>query len=424
MRPVSLINEATLNFARQHADDDVRQIALRGAKAPDVDLTLALQQIQGRQTARRKLPTWAGCDGIIYPPHLNMEQCSSEHTARYKLAIVQRLLKDNFSFGGGFQGPTCCVDLTGGFGIDYTIMASAFDEALYVEHDEGLVAIVNHNLPLLGVHHARTVCCDAAATLHGLSHATLIFLDPARRDQHGGRTYALTDCTPDVLQLRETLLEKADIVMLKLSPMLDWRKAMADLGREHVCEVHIVSVGGECKELLVIMSSQATGFTLFCSNNDEVWALNPYENYKLYENYSPQSPTLLYEPNASVMKAGCWAELSAAFHVSQIAPNSHLFLSEVPIADFPGRGFSIETSTTMNKRDLRRALQGISQANITTRNFPLTPQQLRQRLKIKDGGETFIFATTDADNQHILFVCHPLRNATKAFSSDETSRME
>ena len=424
MRPVSLINEATLNFVRQHADDDVRQIALRGAKAPDVDLTLALQQIQGRQTARRKLPTWAGCDGIIYPPHLNMEQCSSEHTARYKLAIVQRLLKDNASFGGGFQGPTCCVDLTGGFGIDFTIMASAFDEALYVEHDEGLVAIVNHNLPLLGVHHARTVCCDAATTLHGLSHATLIFLDPARRDQHGGRTYALTDCTPDVLQLRETLLEKADIVMLKLSPMLDWRKAMADLGREHVCEVHIVSVGGECKELLVIMSSQATGFTLFCSNNDEVWALNPYENYKLYENYSPQSPTLLYEPNASVMKAGCWAELSAAFHVSQIAPNSHLFLSEVPIADFPGRGFSIETSTTMNKRDLRRALQGISQANITTRNFPLTPQQLRQRLRIKDGGETFIFATTDADNQHILFVCHPLRNATKAFSSDETSRME
>jgi len=442
------LNKPTEDFARQHADDDVRQLALRGTKDTDVDLTLALQQIQGRQTARRKLPTWANCEGIVYPPHLNMEQCSSEQTARYKLATVNRLIKEYIhpscggagggcsfggvgggsSFGGAgggwAGGGSSFIDLTGGFGVDFTVMASAFDEAAYNERDPQLCAVAQHNFGLLTekTHKTQFLAADATELLQRISHVTLIFLDPARRDSHGGRTYALADCTPDVLQLRDLLLEKADFVMLKLSPMLDWRKAVADLGQEHVSEVHIVSVGGECKELLVVMSRQANSLTLYCVNDNDSWMVQPSMPHEYREIHSPSAPAFLYEPNASVMKAGCWEELSAAFGVSQIAPNSHLFLADKPVEGFPGRCFHIETVATMNKRDLRQALQGVSQANITTRNFPLTPPQLRQRLKIKDGGENYVFATTDADNRHILFVCHPVRSATRASSSGASAR--
>ena len=409
MSPIGLLNSATQDFVRQHVDDDVRQLALRGTKDPEVDLSLALQQIQGHQTARRKLPSWAACDAVVYPPHLNMEQCSSEQTARYKLALCRRLLATSSSL----------VDLTGGFGVDFTLMAQAFDEALYVECNEALAAIASHNLPLLGVHHARTVCCDSVATLHRLSHATLIFLDPARRDSHGGRTYAIADCTPDVLTLRDELLAKADYVLLKLSPMLDWRKAVSDLGRQHVSEVHIVSVGNECKELLLLLQQEAPSLTLFCVNNDQQFTLPvPSALPVCCDSFATQNPpaatlalplsgTYLYEPNASIMKAGCFDELSARLAVAQIAPNSHLFTSSEAVESFPGRSFHIEAITTMNKSDLRQALQGTERANITTRNFPLTPQQLRQRLKLKDGGDTYIFATTLSDATHVLLLCSP-----------------
>ncbi len=421
------MNEATRLFALAHANDDVRRLALAGCRDAEVDLTAALQQIQGRQTARRKLPSWAACDAVVYPPHLNLEQCSSEQTARYKLALVQRLLA---SLGGtrGRGKVNSLVDLTGGFGVDFTLMAQAFDEALYVEHNEALAAIASHNLPLLGIHHARSVCCDSVATLHTLSHATLIFLDPARRDTHGSRTYAIADCTPDVLSLRDELLSKADYVLLKLSPMLDWRKAVSDLGLQHASEVHIVSVSNECKELLLVLQQEAPSLTLFCVNDDQQFTLSVPRT----RSFTPSAPrtrsvcccttatpppitlaphsfplTHLYEPNASIMKAGCFEELSARFPVAQIAPNSHLFTSSEAVDGFPGRSFRIEAITTMNKSDLRQALQGTERANITTRNFPLTPQQLRQRLKLKDGGDTYIFATTLSDATHVLFLCSP-----------------
>lgn len=435
---MTLLNSATQDYVRQHVGDDVRQLALRGTKDPEVDLTMALQQIQGKQTARHKLPSWAATEGIVFPPHLNMEQCSSEQTARYKLNLAQRLMTS-----GDNPAPACqlaterlqvgasaemgtqessLVDLTGGFGIDFTLMAQAFDEALYVERNEALVALVSHNLPLLGVHHARTVCCDSVATLNSLTHATLIYLDPARRDSHGGRTYAIADCTPDVLQLRNELLAKSAHVLLKLSPMLDWRKAVSDLGRQHVSEVHIVSVSNECKELLLVLQQEAPSLTLFCVNDDQCFVVSErLQSLEIPESPgTPETPetalppmggkreaTFLYEPNASVMKAGCFDELSARFTVSQVAPNSHLFVSSEAVEGFPGKQFRIEAVTTMNKRDLRKALQGLERADITTRNFPLSAPQLRQRLKLGEGGPAHIFATTLSDGSHVLILANP-----------------
>ena len=389
------MNQATIDFIHIHAEADVRQLALQGTKNPEVDLTFALEQIAGRQKAKTKLPSWAAVDGIVYPPHLSMEQCSSEQTARYKALIA----------GKG----ALIVDLTAGFGVDMAFMSQGFQKAIYVERQAPLCAISSDNYKLLGLNHIEVICADGIDYLHQLEHADLIFLDPARRDNHGARTYGIADCTPNVLELRDELLKKADRVMLKLSPMLDWRKAVEDLG--HVNEVHIVSVDNECKELLLILSKEEKPLKLFCVNNDQVFEgdqgdwLNERSIAEIRVLDPMSSQAYLFEPNASIMKAGCFTLLEQRFNVSQLDKNSHLFVSDKDCSDFPGRRFTIEKTTSMNKRELKTALAGIDRANITVRHFPLSVAELRKRLKLKDGGNLYLFATTLADGQHQLFFC-------------------
>ena len=389
------MNQATIDFIHEHAEADVRQLALQGTKNPEVDLSFALEQIAGRQKAKTKLPSWAAVDGIVYPPHLSMEQCSSEQTARYKALIA----------GKG----ALIVDLTAGFGVDMAFMSQGFQKAVHVEQQAPLCAISSENFKLLGLNHIEVICADGIDYLHQLEHADLIFLDPARRDDYGARTYGIADCTPNVLELRDELFEKADCVMLKLSPMLDWRKAVEDLG--HVNEVHIVSVDNECKELLLILSKEKKPLKLLCVNNNQVFEgdqgdwLNERSIAEIRVPVPMSSQAYLFEPNASIMKAGCFTLLEQRFNVSQLDKNSHLFVSDHDISDFPGRRFTIEKTTSMNKRELKTALAGIDKANITVRNFPLSVAELRKRLKLKDGGNLYLFATTLADGQHQLFLC-------------------
>ena len=219
----------------------MRRLALQGGKHPEVDLHYALEQIAGWQKARTKLPSWAARDGIIFPSHLAMEQCSSEATAIYKARIAGR--------GQRF------VDLTAGFGVDAAFIAQGFQQAVTIEQQEKLCAVTSENYRLLGLSQVEVRCGNGVEYLHSMDHADLIFIDPARRDEHGGRTYGIANCTPNVLELREELLAKADRVIIKLSPMLDWRKAVEDL--KTVSEVHIVSVDNECKELLLVLSESA-----------------------------------------------------------------------------------------------------------------------------------------------------------------------
>ena len=385
------MNEATLEFIRIHANEDVRQLAFLGKKFPEVEMAYALDQIAGRQKARTKIPSWAAIDGIVYPPHISMEQCSSEQTARYKAQIAGKGAK--------------MVDLTAGFGVDMAFMSDGFKEAIHVEQQPQLCAISSENYKRLGMHHIQVVCSDGVEYLHQMEHADLIFIDPARRDQHGGRTYGIADCTPNVLEFIDEMLEKADRVMIKLSPMLDWQKAVSDVG--HVSEVHIVSVGNECKELLLIVEKTEAPLKIYCINDDSIFS------YTLNDEIGdfceePTSPAYLYEPNASVMKAGCFDLISKRFGISQPDANSHLFISDKAIENFPGRGFVIDRICTMNKRELKEALTGIDKANIATRNFPLSVADLRKRLKLKDGGEVYIFATTDAKKGHLLMVCRKI----------------
>ena len=395
------MNEATRKFIMAHREEDVRKLAF-GNRDAEVDLSMALQQIAGWQTAQKKLPSWAAVEDIIYPPHLNMEQCSSEQTARYKgsLAIGYWPLAVSSSF----------VDLTGGFGIDFYFMVKGLRtegkgvRAVYVEHNPELCEIARYNFQVLGLE-AEVVKDEAEDYLKKMSHADFIYLDPARRDAHGNRTYDIKDCTPNVIELMPLLLEKADTILLKLSPMLDWQKAVKDLKNVH--EVHIVSVDNECKELLLVIKQQpCMTLKIVCVNNDDIFEFSPSVHPTV--NHESLTMNYLYEPNASIMKAGCFKEIEEAFDVSQLSNNSHLFVSDKEIKKFPGRKFHIETVTSMNKQELKAALQGIDRANIAVRNFPMSVEALRKKLKLKDGGDVFIFGTTLSDDSHQLFICRKI----------------
>lgn len=521
-----IMNQATLDFIRQHQDDDVRQLAFLGSKYPEVDMPFALDQIRGRKMARVKLPRWASIDGIIYPPHISMEQCSSEQTALYKAELAARLLglspsssengeekgkeSENASnlhlseicefagkgavdsefakneatckkqqilteadrnvneikeepHEGDFSEETGFVDLTGGFGVDFSYIASRLGvKSMYVERQAHLCEAAKENFGRLGLMNAIVKNGDGIEVLHSFASKKeaaaseslgitedqsqsllktnlglkLIFIDPARRDDAGNKVVSLKDCTPDVTLLQEEMLSKADYVIIKLSPMLDWHRAVSELNC--VQEVHIISVNNECKELLLVLSARNMGGKVASSadgdsgedvidgaegtdgevkhaGNLRIYCVNDTQSFVCEESDMEASSVkiapstleemqYLYEPNASLMKAGCFSVLSERYDARMLSKNSHLFVSREPIAVFPGRSFRIIAVSSFNKKELKRHLSGITKANIATRNFPLSVAELRKRLKLKDGGETYIFATTLSDESHVLVI--------------------
>lgn len=447
------MNQATQDFIRQHQDDDVRQLAFLGSKYPEVDMPFALDQIRGRKMARVKLPRWASLEGIIYPPHISMEQCSSESTALYKAELAARLLDLPASSSGiemKAENEIEFVDLTGGFGVDFSYIAARLGvKSMYVERQAHLCEAAKENFERLGLKNAIVKNGDGIEVLHsflpkkddaasaddslGIIYdqplsllktklgLKLIFIDPARRDDAGNKVVSLKDCTPDVTVLQEEMLSKADYVIIKLSPMLDWHRAISELS--HVREVHIISVNNECKELLLVLSARNLGDMEASSADGEVkhagnlriYCVNDAQSFVCDELDMESSPVkiapstfeemqYLYEPNASLMKAGCFGVLSKRYGARMLSKNSHLFVSMVPIEDFPGRSFRIIAISSFNKKELKRYLSGITKANIATRNFPLSVAELRKRLKLKDGGETYIFATTLSDESHVLVI--------------------
>lgn len=491
-----IMNQATLDFIRQHQDDDVRQLAFLGSKYPEVDMPFALDQIRGRKMARVKLPRWASIDGIIYPPHISMEQCSSEQTALYKAELAARLLglspsssengeekekesenasnlhlseicefagkgvvdsefakneatckkqqiltesKENVNeikeepYEGDFSEETGFVDLTGGFGVDFSYIASRLGvKSMYVERQAHLCEAAKENFGRLGLKNAIVKNGDGIEVLHSFASKKeaaasdslgitedqsqsllktnlglkLIFIDPARRDDAGNKVVSLKDCTPDVTLLQEEMLSKADYVIIKLSPMLDWHRAVSELNC--VKEVHIISVNNECKELLLVLSARNMGnLRIYCVNDAQSFVCDELDMEASSVKIAPftlEEMQYLYEPNASLMKAGCFGVLSERYDARMLSKNSHLFVSREPIAAFPGRSFRIIAVSSFNKKELKRHLSGITKANIATRNFPLSVAELRKRLKLKDGGETYIFATTLSDESHVLVI--------------------
>ena len=453
-------NQATQDFIRQHQDEDVRQLAFLGSKNPEVDMPFALDQIRGRKMARAKLPRWASIDGIIYPPHISMEQCSSESTALYKAELAARLLglpassSSSSSFSSENENESekeiGFVDLTGGFGVDFSYIAARLGmKSMYVERQAHLCEAAKENFERLGLKNAIVKNGDGIEVLHsfhpkkkdaasaddslGITYdqprsllktnlgLKIIFIDPARRDDAGNKVVSLKDCTPDVTVLQEEMLSKADYVIIKLSPMLDWHRAISELS--HVREVHIISVNNECKELLLVLSARNMGgmeassadgevkhagnLRIYCINDAQSFVCDELDMESSSVKIAPstlEEMQYLYEPNASLMKAGCFGVLSERYDARMLSKNSHLFVSREPIAAFPGRSFRIIAVSSFNKKELKRHLSGITKANIATRNFPLSVAELRKRLKLKDGGETYIFATTLSDESHVLVI--------------------
>ncbi|MBR4388235.1 MAG: SAM-dependent methyltransferase [Prevotella sp.] len=393
-------------FVRAHRLDDVHLLALQSGRYPDMDMPWVVGQVDGWQRARHKVPRWAATEGIIYPPHLSMEQCSSEEAARYKGEVVRRLLTTMQQEGR----LTTFVDLTGGLGVDHSFMAPFFDRSYFVERQDTLCGLARHNLPLLGLTHTEVVQGDAEEVWRRLPTADVVFLDPARRDSHGGRTWGIADCTPNILPMMPSLLEKAGAVMVKLSPMLDWHQAVSEMEEAggSVAEVHIVDVGNECKELLfvVVPSMGSREMRLVCVHGEQVIDISPDERQGtpalIGDEEELRHITFLYEPCPAIMKSGCFAMLTQRYGVKAIESNSHLFVSEEMLEDFPGRMFHVQRVFTLNKREYAEALRDIDQANVTTRNFPLSTDQLRKKLHLRDGGQHYIFATTFQRKQFLF----------------------
>ena len=388
------ISSETLRFIEENVRADVRSLALQAKKYPQVDMAMAVVQIAGRQIAEAKVPSWYHTEGLLYPKHLSMEQCSSEATAIYKAGLVEG---DSFA------------DLTGGFGIDCSFLSRKFKQADYVERQAELCELAKHNFPLLGlsigVHNE-----DGVEYLKQMQPVDCLFLDPARRDGHGGKTVAIADCEPDVSALEDLLVEKAKKVMVKLSPMLDLSLALKHL--KYVREVHIVSVNNECKELLLILQKESASpdITIHC---EHIVNASEHQSFSFTQEQERTSDcplatevgAYLYEPNASILKAGAYRSLTQTYACKKLHASSHLYTSEQFIEDFPGRRFRVEAVSGFGKKELKEFLQGMEKANLTIRNFPSSVADLRKRLKLKEGGEDYVFATTLADESKVMIKC-------------------
>lgn len=424
----AIANDANARFIEQHAADDVGALALQQAQRKDIDLSFCLTQIAGRQQARNKLPSWVANQQLCFPPRVNMEQCSSETTARYKAQLFTNLAHTALNNTTHLQ----LVDATGGFGVDFVNIATALqaDNSLptmtahYADTDDTLCALAHHNFPLLGVDNAVIHHDDGMEVLRQVSrealqqgHSVMLMIDPSRRDDNLQRTYAIADCTPDVAALYDELCTLADCVLVKLSPMVDWHEAVRQLPATR--EVHIVSVKNECKELLlVLLPHTQPSLTVHCINDAQHFVYMPQADAPTYAGtplpaittldafaqWCTQQKVFLYEPNASVMKAGCFAEVAQAYHVAALSAMSHLYVSPTDKPRFVGRRFVIDNVLPANRKVLRRRLQGIGQANVAVRHFPMSAQQLQQRMGVNDGGDIYIFGTTLANNDHIVIV--------------------
>lgn len=405
-----VINDATLQFIHEHRTDDVRALALRARNHPQVDMPIALTQIAGWQQARDKVPAWAAVDGIVYPPHLSLEQCSSETTARYKAELLSSASMESLT------------DLTGGFGIDCSFLASHFRQVAYVERQEVLCEAARINFPLLGLEHIAVHRSDAVDYLRSMAPTDWIFIDPARRDGHGGKTVAIADCEPDVAALEEELLQKAPRVLVKLSPMLDLTLALHTLN--HVTQAHIVSVNNDCKELLLLLERDAAvtpdDVPIHCVNlsvhkaERQVLTFTRATEKRLLATYTPEVQSYLYEPNVSVLKGGPYCTLCHRYPVAKLHPNSHLYTSDRYLPEFPGRRFAVTGCCGFNKKEVKALLGDAVKANLTVRNFPASVAELRKRLKLTEGGDTYLFATTLSDDRKILIAC---RNAADVNTS-------
>ena len=390
------INESTKQYISAHASDDVARLALHPSKDPQVDMAVALQQIAGRQKAKEKLPEWYATEGVLYPKKVSMEQCSSSQTAAYKATLV---------------GGDSFADFSGGFGVDTVALARKFDKGWYVEPQQELCELFQHNCKVLDINNVNIINGTMEDHIADIGPVDTIYLDPSRRDVHGRKVVALEDCVPNLLEWKERLLAKCNTLMVKLSPMIDIFQTLRDLPETFA--VHVVAVEGECKEVVFLLTRRDAPWHVSTTNPTIVAVdINKNKAFRVETTLDTERTTppriatelgaYLYEPNAAVMKAGIFNALSQQFQIAKLAKNTNLFTANELHEDFPGRIFRIEAVHEFHPRKTAKELSHLASASIAVRNFPLSAEELRKTLKIKNGNACYLFGCTLWDGKKII----------------------
>jgi len=385
------MNRQTKQFIADHGKEDIFALKLHFRSDSEIDVDLAIRQIAGRQKIKSKVPLFYKTEDILYPSQLSLEQSSSESTARYK----STLCKGN-----------SLVDLTGGFGVDCCFISEHFQEVTYVERQEELCDLALHNFKVLNKEHIRVVHSETEKYLDIMGHVDWIFIDPARRSTNGKKVVLLSDCEPDVSTLSTLLLEKAGHVMIKLSPMMDITAAINEL--PNTAEVHIISVDNDCKEVLlileqtVIVNKKVKTINITKKEEFQEFEYELSEESKAEVHFTSKIDRYLYEPNASVMKSGAFKLTGSYFNLHKLHANTHLYTSNELILEFPGRVFEVTFLWGNTKKELKELVLKIPKANITVRNYPASVEELRKKLRIREGGDVYLFACTLNDERKVL----------------------
>lgn len=389
----SILSKNIQDFITLNSSESITKLALQKNPFPEVDWILILNQIEAKSKAKDKLPTWFSTENIIYPGKISVEQTSSEKTAAYKASLI--------------SGESL-IDLTGGFGVDDYYFSKQFKTITHCEINEDLSAIVKHNFQQLGVENCSFYADDSANVLNNSNQKfDWIYIDPSRRNDAKGKVFMLKDCLPNVPESLDFYFEKADSILIKTAPLLDISAGLSEL--KFVKNIHIIALENEVKELLFEIHKNYSGsITLKTANilKDKIETFEfvlgddiPFPTYHLPQKY-------LYEPNSAIMKSGGFDEVSTIFQINKLHKHSHLYTSE-DLIDFPGRRFEIEKVISYSKNEMKTELLN-QQANVTTRNFPETVENIRKKWKIKNGGNIYCFFTTDKNESKIVLICRKI----------------
>lgn len=380
-------------FILEHENDDPGRLLLSAGRWPDIDVRRAARILEGRRKIREKVPAWYACPGIDYPSSLSLEQCSSEETARYKQAFVP---------AGGRV-----ADLTGGLGVDSWALSQPAAEAHYCERNPDLCAAAFHNFPLLGVENLTVHEGDGIAWLREQpGRFDLVYLDPARRSRTDRRVYDIADCEPNLLEIKDMLLQHADRVLAKISPMADISRTLAQLPETR--ELHVVEAGGEVKELLVLLQpgQPKTAPVIVAVAGPHRFRFTQQEEAEAPVRYAAQVGPYLFQPAKALRKAGAFRLPARRFGLAKLAPSTHLYTGESPVDDFPGKTFPVEEVLPWGNEAQREIRRRFARVELTALNFPMTTDALRQRLDIPGGGDRHVFATT-LNHEKVLIICKP-----------------
>jgi len=389
----SILQQNIQDFINKNSGVSIAKLALQKNPFPEVEWISILNQIEAKSKAKDKLPTWFSTENIIYPSKVSVEQTSSEKTAAYKASLI--------------SGESL-IDLTGGFGVDDYYFSKKFKDVAHCEINEELSTIVKHNFEQLQVKNCTFYADDSENILKESNQKwDWIYIDPSRRNDAKGKVFMLKDCLPNVPESLDFYFEKSDAILIKTAPLLDISAGLSEL--KFVKNIHIIALENEVKELLFEIHNQYLGeITIKTANilkdKTETFEFILGEETNLPFYHLPQK--FLYEPNSAIMKSGGFDEVSIFFNINKLHKHSHLYTSD-ELIDFPGRTFEIEKVISYGKNDMKTELSN-KQANITTRNFPDTVENIRKKWKIKNGGNLYCFFTTDKNDSKIVLICRKI----------------